>query len=123
MSFENLLLSKGYVPHGLKKFNGNVDWVPLEKYFYSTMGNSWIKFIKQDKYFVYGLSEANKPPTLIKPRPLIINENFIRTVYFDDDMNKIFINYTAQEIYDAILNEKPLLLEGSETEKIFKYSL
>lgn len=79
---------------------------------FSTLQNGGIdvRYIKDNIEIIWGLHEANKPPTLISPRPNILVEtkkdskiikiNQLR----DDAMNICLKEETAEDIYKALFD-------------------
>lgn len=94
MSLEQYLLNEGFIPHKLEKIKGGTQWVPVKQYYFSTMGSCWIRFQKDQEWFAIGLSEKDKPVTLINPRPI--------RVLCDDQMNRILLKYPPDQIIKAI---------------------
>ena len=98
-SFEKHLIDKGF-----KRFTLNTKTFKLEYangYLLSSMVNLDYRYLKGNIMIIFGLSEKNKPPTLIYPRP-------IRDNYSDDMMNRVLMKYSNNEILNAILNKKIL---------------
>ena len=97
-----------------KKSNRTYTMVPINEIecgFFSTMvpgrlENIWVK---DDKQIHWGLHEANKPPTLVWPRPVeripVIHKGIgcISISRFDDDhMNRLLKEKTPEEIFKMI---------------------
>lgn len=86
---------------------------------YSSMRKDGLdsRYRKGDMIFIWGLNEANHPPTLVYPRPKILskhrvykrNEGFKEVVCFcefsDDVMNKCLSVFSHEDIYQGILND------------------
>ena len=136
-AFENMLIDKGY-----KKYVLNcktMKYEPVDNHIISTMVNLDHRYIHQtdevllkkieqgksvmDGNFTwydrkgvicFGLNEANKPPTLINPRPKISvkrerdfngkKQIVIENESFDDSMNLALINETPEQIFKALFD-------------------
>lgn len=108
---------------GFKTFRHKKDGLfPDDIADFSTMiyGGTQRVYIKDDISIIWGLSEMGKPPTLIYPRPNIKNRNVdissykftIGGAFFntDDDINRILITHSNEEIYEAMF-DKSIILE------------
>lgn len=86
MSFQEYLLSIGYLPFRVIFENGEKKYIPAKDDYFSTAQHGYIdiRYRKLNKEIVFGLHERDKPPTLISPRP--------RGIESDDDMNIILMN-------------------------------
>ncbi len=103
--FENYLIEQGF-----EKFQMNCKTMKLEKagknHVISTMENLDYRYIKNDLTIVFGLSQKDKPTTLIYPRPNLKFNSFVN----DDQMNRILWKYKPEEILDSIINGTSLKL-------------
>ena len=103
--FETFLISKG-----AKKFTYNPNtrqYNETEKHVLSSMVNLDHRYFLNGHEIVFGLHEANKPPTLIYPRPKInikTNSGFI-TEESDDAMNIVLNKETPEDILMAIFDD------------------
>lgn len=85
------------------------------KSFYSSYGPlnyRWIKDGNIDGQIIYGLNEYGKPPTLIGPKPwsLIMGiTDRLSLPICDDIMNRVLKDYSAEEIYNSIINGRDRL--------------
>lgn len=117
----NYLKKLGYSQY--RKIYKNKEWVlePALTDDFSTMmpGRICILYIKDDREIYWGLSEHNKPPTLLYPRP---NIEVVRkhpwgvvkeTELWDDSMNMCLKKETSEDIYKAMYDDTV----------IFKYNL
>ena len=136
-NFENMLIDKGYIKHVL---NGKTMKYEIAKnHVISTMVNLdhryihktdevLLKKIEQGKSVMdddftfddrkgvicFGLHEANKPPTLIRPRPKIRvkrireyngeKQTVIESEIFDDSMNLILQKEKPEQIFKALFD-------------------
>ena len=99
MSFPDFLILKGWQP--FRKVNIKNEWVyqPCEfKNEYSTLITGYLdyRFLKDGKEIIWGLNEAYKPPTLCSPR----SDNYMS----DNEMNKIILEKTNEELYEIVCN-------------------
>lgn len=109
MNFQEYLLNNGYKP--FRKIYQNKQWIyteiPLNGFSTSVSGGVDIRFIKDENEIIWGLSERNKPPTLIYPRPNIIvkkKEESINHVW-DDAMNICLSKETPEQIFKAMYDK------------------
>ena len=111
-----LLKDKGYKPFRKIHKKGNFTYKPCDNnYFFSSMIHGFldIRYIKNNKEFIFGLNEMGKPPTLIYPLPFILkNDIFINC---DDYTNEMLRTKSASEIYNAILNNNIIYLDDFDT--------
>ena len=72
------------------------------------IGKKGINWNDRKNEIVVGLHEANKPVTLICPRPQIINYRQNSTDYedLDDNMNIVLSKFTSEEIFNAMYDEQ-----------------
>lgn len=90
---------------------------------FSSMTSVRQGLIKDDFTIIFGLHEYGKPPTLIYPRPNIVelshkeinNESKLIIIHrIDDDaMNIILSEYKPEEIYKSILDDKRVFIINS----------
>lgn len=113
IGFENYLKDQGFEMYNSKKER-------TDKYVLSSMVNLYNIWKKGSIEISVGLNEANKPPTLIHPRPSIsckkyVNgkdfgqpqyDNIIATINegFDDSMNVCLQNESYEDIYKALFD-------------------
>lgn len=132
-AFENMLIDKGYIKHVLN--SKTMKYEIANKHLISTMVNLDHRYIhKTDKVLLkkieqgksviddditwddrkgvicFGFNEANKPPTLINPRPKIIVK---RECYFNGEKQIVIEN----ENFDGSMN---IALSKEKPGKIFK---
>lgn len=99
MNFPEYLKSIGYKPFRKEFSRGEWQYKPEldNDNHFSTMVNGMldVRYLKDGIEIVFGKNEADKPPTLIHPRPVGIK--------FDDEMNRYISNHTNEEIYNEIM--------------------
>jgi hypothetical protein len=111
ISFEVFLQSKRYEPfmydynqkkvvHAKGDYPSSMDLVSIQ----------WKLSADHPKGFSTGLNEKGMPPTLIHPRPIIQDNKTRSTICRDFSMARIFAKFTNEEIYDSIINAKPLIV-------------
>lgn len=135
--FENLLIDKGYIKHILNC--KTMKYEIANNHAISTMVNTDHRYIhKNDEVILkkieqgksvmdddftfkdrkgvicFGLHEANKPPTLINPRPKISvkrerdfngeKQIVIENENFDDSMNMVLSKEDPEQIFKALFN-------------------
>lgn len=118
-AFENFLISKGYIRF---KIEHNPLRYEIPKYHtFSTMGDLDYRYFHKDDpiiekikkkipisfedrkgEIIYGLNEYKKPPTLVYPRPIIMQNGWVTTPTSDDDMNKALQQFSFDEIFEAM---------------------
>lgn len=108
-NFEQCLINKGY-----KRYRYNVktkEYEIAKSYLLSSLGTLEYHYINDSgKHIIFGLSELNKPPTLISPRPNIkvyktINGiDGVLTNHSDDAMNIVLMNTDYDDIYKAMFD-------------------
>lgn len=85
-TFEQYLISKGFKPDS-------------DKLHYSSLDHIHTCYQLGDVKFYFGLSEKDKPPTLIYPRPRAKSQ-----IYVDDNlMNRMLMKYDSETIFNACL--------------------
>jgi hypothetical protein len=111
-AFENLLLEKGY-----KKYSFNcktMKHVPVEKHNISSLVNLDHRYVLNedfDNVICFGLHEANKPPTLISPRPRIRvkrtknDQVVIEDERLDDSMNVVLGKEDPEMVFNALFDD------------------
>lgn len=105
ISFEGHLLQLGYEQYTLES-NGFKKVVAITNY-YSSMSPVCSYWIKDGSAFCVGLSERDKPITLIRPFPIALafkmsNNEPIRTN--DDTCNKVLSSYSNGDIFDSLID-------------------
>lgn len=82
---------------------------------------------KDGRKIIFGLSEHKKPPTLIRPRPIIEfkrfhkgNPKLTETICerFDDSVNYVLSNEPMERIYEAMF-DKSIVFRYDLTSRIF----
>ena len=113
IAFENYLIEKGYIKF---RFDANdMKYKKADTHIISTMVNIGYIYIKDDIKIVVGLHEANKPVTLITPRPNILIEKIVDdktitiTQYEDDAMNIALQKFSFDEIFEAMYDKEKTL--------------
>lgn len=102
IAFENYLIDKGF-----KKVGNNTN-----EHVISTMVNLGYTYQLNNKKINIGLSEANKPVTILYPRPRIYIEKIENeTLYIldqqrDDAMNIVLQKVSFNEIFEAMFDTK-----------------
>lgn len=101
IGFVEYLISRGYQLYrkeSLKKDQFLYNKDSNVGFYSSTLGGYVdIRLRKDNKEIVYGLHEKGHPPTLIYPRP--------KGIIYDVDMDRIFLNFTYEEILQMIEEE------------------
>tara|TARA_R110000823_G_scaffold236694_1_gene362312 strand:+ start:40 stop:342 length:303 start_codon:yes stop_codon:yes gene_type:complete len=86
--FEEYIISKG--------------WVTKDKGDYSSLGTIYKKYTKYGDIDIYfGLSEKGLPPTILSPRPLVLEPNCFYAMR-DHDINRILNKNAPSEVLDII---------------------
>lgn len=138
IAFENYLIEKGYIKF---RFDANdMKYKKADTHIISTMVNLGYCYIHKtdtnllekieqgksvldddftwedrEKEIVVGLHEANKPVTLITPRPNILIEKIVDdktitiTQYEDDAMNIALQKFSFDEIFEAMYDKEKTL--------------
>ena len=133
-AFENMLIDKGYIKHILNC--KTMKYEIANKHVISTMVNLDHRYIHKDDEIIlkkinqgksvrdkdftwedrkgvicFGLHEANKPPTLINPRPRISvkikrgKQIVIKNESFDDSMNLVLSKEDPELIFKALFDD------------------
>lgn len=110
-TFEQYIYENGYIPH---IYNHKKEIYEVGYSYYSTMGVVAHNFINKDdpeKQIFFGLHEANRPATLIWPRPnaIVLREGKEHTAYYDDDMNVLLAKFNPEQIVEAIFDKSIVL--------------
>ena len=113
IAFENYLIEKGFEKFGWDAKKG--EYYKPKTHIISTMVNIGYIYIKDDIKIAVGLHEANKPVTLITPRPNILIEKIVDdktitiTQYEDDAMNIALQKFSFDEIFEAMYDKEKTL--------------
>ncbi len=115
MGFEDYLLSLGYKRFRKVYANNKFEYVDFKHKGFSSMmpGGLDVRYIKDndfDNEIIFGLSEKDKPPTLVYPRPRIkyvTDSNYMNEVR-DDAMNVCLLNETPEDIFKAMYDDSIL---------------
>jgi hypothetical protein len=112
ISFEKLLIEKGYKPFVYDKSKGFVEPKGTYPSSMSIVALVWSKEtpIDGNQTITTGLNEINTPPTLIYPRPLIKTEREVYKISRDFEMSRVFANFTDLEILNAIESQSALVV-------------
>jgi len=115
-NIQEYLKGLGFIPFRYDTKNNDYKECYRDNHF-STMTPSNLSYLsvyykKEKETFIFGLREANKPPTLISPRPKIVvnyidNNDVlvkIKTEIEDDAMNICLLKQSPLEILEAIKN-------------------
>lgn len=117
-TFERLLISRGYGVYSRIVHQGGVKPQEDIKYsedeiatlYYSSVqssnGRLFFIFRKSDIDIYYGLNEKHHAPCLIYPRPIKIDRTLM-----DKDIDKLFMQYSHEEILNAIETNTELKLK------------
>jgi hypothetical protein len=80
------------------------------------IGEDCITAFDRKNEIIFGLSEKDKPPTLIRPRPrikvsrTIEGKTYFQDEQYDDSMNIVLSKFSHEEIYKAMF-DKSIVLE------------
>jgi len=126
-NFQDFLLSKGFIKCVVEyKDRKHSCRLATKDDYLSTMGILTFSYLKSvDEFYKYfnerwdwGLHEANKPAILSSPRPNFrydVNKSFIGLPN-DDEMNKILLTYSFEDIYDCVINKKIINVDYKQLE-------